>query len=252
MQETHIIVMAGGKGTRMKQENPKVLTMLAGQPMVSYPLSEIVKICPKPTVVVGYRGDDVIASLGDGYHYVWQREQLGTGHAIMCAKEDLSEENIKIVVVFNGDHPLIKAETMEAFIESHQKNGGVLTIGTVKVPGFTGDFAGFYNYGRIIRGNSGDISRITEVKDANDAEREITEVNVNCYCFDAKWLWANIGSLKNQNKAGEYYLTDTIELAVSQGHRINAFVLDDPYAGYGINTKEELVRAEEILRGNRE
>ncbi len=248
MQETHIILMAGGKGTRMKQENPKVLTMLGGRPMIEYSLAEIIKVCPRPTVVVGYKGEDVVATLGDACHYVWQREQLGTGHAVMCAKEDLSKEDIKTVVVFNGDHPLIKAETISALIESHKKNGGVLTIGTVRVPGFAGDFAGFNNYGRIIRNSNGNIARITEVKDASDPEKDIREVNVNCYCFDASWLWKNIEGLKNKNKAGEYYLTDIIGIAVSQGHKINAFALDDPYAGYGINTQEELARVEEIIK----
>lgn len=251
MQETHIIVMAGGKGTRMKQENPKVLTMLGGKPMIAYPLAEITKVCARPTIIVGYKGDEVIKTLGDNFHYVWQREQLGTGHAVMCAKEDLSKENIKTVVVFNGDHPLIRTETIKALVESHQKSGAVLTIGTVKVPDFVGDFVGYYNYGRIIRDGEGSISRITEVKDASEAEREIREVNVNCYCFDANWLWKNIEDLKNKNKAGEYYLTDTIGIAVSQGYKINAFVLDDPYAGYGINTQEELARAEEILKEKR-
>jgi bifunctional UDP-N-acetylglucosamine pyrophosphorylase/glucosamine-1-phosphate N-acetyltransferase len=248
MTDTHIIVMAGGKGTRMKQENPKVLTMLGGRPMIAYPLAEIVKICARSTVIVGYKGEDVIATLGDNYHFVWQREQLGTGHAIMCAKEDLSKEDIKTVVVFNGDQPFIKAETMAALIESHKNSGAILTIGTVQVSAFTGDFAGFYNYGRIIRNNDGHISKITEVKDASEAEREITEVNVNCYCFNASWLWENIEKLKNENKAGEYYLTDMVGLAVSEGHKINVYILDDPYAGYGINTQEELARAEEIIK----
>jgi len=250
MQETHIIIMAGGKGTRMKSENPKVLTMLGGKPMIAHPLAEIIKICARPTIIVGYKGDEVVSVLGDGFNYAWQHEQLGTGHAVMCAKLDLSKENIKNVVVFNGDHPLIKAETINALIEFHKIGGGVLTIGTVKVPAFVGDFAGFYNYGRIIRGDNGDIRRIVEVKDANEVEREITEVNVNCYCFDADWLWENIENLKNENNAGEYYLTDMVGIAVKEGHKINVFILDDPYAGYGINTQEELARAEEIIRGN--
>jgi bifunctional UDP-N-acetylglucosamine pyrophosphorylase/glucosamine-1-phosphate N-acetyltransferase len=248
MADTHIIIMAGGKGTRMKSENPKVLTMLGGRPMIVYPLAEIVKICARPTIIVGYKGEEVVKTLGDNFHYAWQREQLGTGHAVMCAKNDLSKEDIKTIVVFNGDHPLIKAGTIAALIESHKKSGVVLSIGTVKVPAFTGDFAGFYNYGRIIRDGNGNISKITEVKDASEAEREITEVNVNCYCFEASWLWDNIESLKNENKAGEYLLTDTIGIAVSQGHKINAYILDDPYAGYGINTQEELARAEEIIK----
>lgn len=248
MQDTHIIIMAGGKGTRMKSENPKVLTMLGGRPMISYPLAEITKVCARPTVVIGFKGDDVIKTLGDNYHYVWQREQLGTGHAVMCAKEELSKEDIKTIVVLNGDHPLIKAGTVSALIESHKKSNGVLTIGTVLVKDFSGDFSGFYSYGRIIRDSDGNISRIVEKKDTSDAEKEIKEVGVNFYCFDAKWLWANIKNLKNDNNAGEYLLTDTIGLAVSQRHKINGYVLDDPYAGFGINTQEELARAEGILR----
>lgn len=247
MPNTQIIILAGGKGTRMCSDSPKVLCRINNIPMVKYLLNQIKEVCEKPTIVIGYKGEDVIKELGEGYNYVWQYEQLGTGHAVICAKEKLIDSSENVIVLL-GDHPLVRAKTIKDLIEYHKNSKPILTLSTIVAPNFYEEFERFYHYGRIIRKENGDVEKIIEVKDATEEQRQIHEVNASYYCFDADWLWGNIEKLENKNASGEFYLTDMVGLAVQQGKKVNAFVVENPIEGFGANTIKELEEMERYLR----
>lgn len=235
-----LIILAGGKGTRMESEMPKVLHKVKGVPIIKRLLQNVKTLFEKPAIVVGYKGDEVISELGDRYCYIRQPEQLGTGHAIWCAKEVLAPKNYKNIVVMPGDHPLISAETLKKLIELRMEEKTKISLAIVSVPHFEGDLAGFYNFGRIIRNSNGEVKGIAELKDASEEQKMIKEVNTSYYCFEAEWLWENIEKLNNENASKEYYLTDMVKIAFEQGERIAAFTMDNAYEGLGINDKRQL------------
>lgn len=243
-----IIILAGGKGTRMKSEKPKVLTELHGKTFIERVVEAARVINPKPVVIVGYKGEEVIAALGDSCRYVWQREQLGTGHAVQCAKSELEKNTAaKNIIVVPGDHPLINSEALIRLLESHEASGRTITFTTLQVPHFEQEYAGFYAYGRIIRNEIGAVANIVELKDCDDAQKRITETNSSYYCFNAQWLWSHIELLQNNNKASEFYLTDLIHIAFKEGELLNTLTLNDVRLGMGINTLEELRVAEQFV-----
>lgn len=240
-----IVILAAGKGTRMKSDLPKVLTPLAGRPMIEYLVQSIAeaKIDGRPIVVVSPDNQEAIAKTLSAYacDYAIQQEQLGTGHALACAR-GLMEEEIKNVISFYGDHPFVRSETVKKLASSHQ---GIITMVTVKVEDFKDYRRNFYHWGRIVRENNV-VKKIIEFKDATEDEREIMEINPGFYCFDKQWLCANIDKLRNDNQQKEYYLTDLIGLAVDQGYEINTVVID-PRQAVGINSQEELAVAESLI-----
>jgi bifunctional UDP-N-acetylglucosamine pyrophosphorylase / glucosamine-1-phosphate N-acetyltransferase len=235
-----LVILAGGKGTRMQSERPKVLHEVKGIPIIKRLLKNVENLFAKPAIVVGYKGDEVISVLGNKYDYVRQPEQLGTGHAIWCAKKILSPKNYKNIVVMPGDHPLISAGTLKKLIGSRVKEKAKISLAIVSVPHFEGDFASFYHYGRIIRGPNGDVKGIVEFKDATEEQKIIKDVNTSYYCFDADWLWENIEKLNSHNAAQEYYLTDMIKIAFEHGEKIASFVIENAYEGLGVNDKKQL------------
>lgn len=239
-----LIILAGGKGTRMNSDLPKVLTPVGGTPIIRRLLDAVRPVFDRPAIVVGYRAEEIEAVLGDRYAYVRQAEQLGTGHAVACAKERLAGEGYRNIVVVPGDHPFIGASTLERLLDTHGRSGARVTLATVSVPDFSGDFASFYNFGRIVRDQAGFVARIVEQKDASEEELSIREVNTGYYCFDATWLWENIDRLGDANAAHEYYLTDMVGLAHTQGMRVAAWTIENPYEGLGVNTPEQLAVAE--------
>lgn len=245
---TQIIILAGGKGTRMKSECPKVLTKVNGAPMLKHLLENITPLCPQPTIIVGYKGEEVIKQTDNKYHYVWQKEQLGTGHAVRCAQADLRDRNLKNIIVLPGDHPFISNETILSLIEARNKNNAVIYMATVNTPHFIDDFECFYNYGRIIRGDDKEIKAIVEVKDATWDQKLISEVNISQYCFDADWLWENIDKLENNNNAKEYYLTDMVKIAINQGNKVNSIGIKNIKEGFGANTPDELKILEKYFK----
>lgn len=247
MDKTQIIILAGGKGTRMQSDGPKVLVPAGGEPIILRLLRAIERICPRPAIIVGYQGEKVIEMTGNRLHYIWQREQLGTGHAIACAKTELENEGFERIIVLPGDHPLLNEETVLRLVAAHKRSGAVLTLSTGLVVSFDGDFSVFYNFGRIVRGGDGQIARIVELKDATDTEKKITEVNLGYYCFQADWLWQNIDKLQNNNQAKEYYLTDLVGLAREQGKKIQAHLVDNIIEGFGVNTPEQLEVVEKYI-----
>jgi bifunctional UDP-N-acetylglucosamine pyrophosphorylase / glucosamine-1-phosphate N-acetyltransferase len=243
----HIIILAGGKGTRMKSELPKVLHEIKGTPIILRQLENMSSLCPEPTIIVGFKADEVRQATGNRYHYVEQKEQLGTGHAIMCAKENLKDKDFQTIIVLPGDHPLVKAETFEKLLNLHNQQKAVVTIGTYVVPHYEEQYSMFMNFGRVIRGEDGTVSKIVEFKDATDEERACKEVNLSYYCFDAQWLWNNIDKISNNNKAGEYYLTDLVQIAKDQGLIVAAYPIQDINECLGINSPEQLAMVEAAL-----
>lgn len=235
-----VVILAGGKGTRMQSDIPKVLTLVKGIPIISRLLSGVRAIADKPVVVVGYRADEVKTYLGDMCEYAYQAEQLGTGHAILCARSVLEGKGYRNIIVMPGDHPLVSAETFRKLITIHEERGAKMSLAIVSVPHYEGDYAAFAHFGRIVRNAEGDVSRIVEYKDATEEERQIREVNPSYYCFDALWLWQNIDRLQSENAAHEFYLTDMVALAREVGGPIPTVAVENPFEGLGVNDREQL------------
>lgn len=239
------IILAAGKGTRMKQEIPKALTPIAGKPILQYLYNSIIEsgVGGAPVVVKAEDQPDLCQGWAGDCRYVIQKEQLGTGHAVNVCREAIPDADA--VIVLYGDHPFISSETLKRISELHQKTQEPVSIMTTQVSSFE-EWANYYHWGRIIRNQENEIVAIREYKDASEEERQVTELNPALYCFSTKWLWENIGSVKNANASGEYYLTDLIELAVKQGHKIGSMNIP-PEEAIGINTQEEREVAEKFL-----
>jgi bifunctional UDP-N-acetylglucosamine pyrophosphorylase / glucosamine-1-phosphate N-acetyltransferase len=236
----HVVILAAGKGTRMKSDLPKTLHPVKGVPILNRLLESVFAVCPKPSIIVNHNGDLIREATGNSCNYIFQEEQLGTGHAVMVAKDDLSEKGYDTILVLLGDHPLVSVETLKNLEKVHKEKKATITMATAVVPHFEENFSVFHHYGRVIRNGGGQVKKIVEFKDATEDEREVKEVNLAYYCFDAKWLWENISKLNNNNASGEYYLTDMIGIAVNQGKNVEACVVKDYLEGMGVNTPEQL------------
>jgi len=243
---TRIIVLAAGKGTRMMSDLPKVLSKVKGKAMITHLLESVEKskIDKKPIIIVGYKKELVIKELGNKYEYIDQEEQLGTGHAVSLAKNYLNSKAENIIVLY-GDQPFTSAETIKKINEKHNKSGEKITMATVKVTDFNDWRSCFKNFSRIIRDRNGKIIKDVQVKDASEEEKKITEVNPCYYCFDAIWMWKKLDTLKNDNAQKEYYLTDLIKIATASGMGIESINIE-PNEALGANTKEELAILETI------
>ena len=242
-----IVILAAGKGKRMESDLPKSLSPVKGRPMIKYLLDSIEKsgICDKPCIIVGYGRDMVMKELGDKYDYVIQEEQLGTGHAVMCAEKHI-QENADYVMVFNGDQPLASIETIQKIADKHLSSESPVTMATTKVSDFSEWRSAFYKCGRIIRDENGRVAGIVEFKDAADNIKDIKEINPMYFCFDAKWLLKELKNLKNNNALKEYYLTDLFKIAAENGEKIETIEIE-PREMLGANTKEELLILENFV-----
>lgn len=238
--QNKIVILAGGKGTRMNCEIPKVLTKIHGQTIIGRQLANLSGICADPLIIIGYKGEEIIKATENKYQYIWQKEQLGTGHALMCAQAAIKKANIRNIVVIPGDHPLVSHKTIEELIKIHKQNKSKISMATMRVSHFDGDNSGFYSYGRVIRNKKGEVCRIVEKKDADDSQKEIKELNLSYYCFDTEWLFKNISAVQNNNNAQEYYLTDMVKIAAAQNLQISTVVILDILEGMGVNTPEQL------------
>ncbi|MFI5385844.1 MAG: bifunctional UDP-N-acetylglucosamine diphosphorylase/glucosamine-1-phosphate N-acetyltransferase GlmU [Fimbriimonadales bacterium] len=235
------IILAAGKGTRMKSELPKGLHPVLGLPMVEL-IGRAMKEAgvEKPIVVVGYGGEMIQEALGDGYQYAWQREQHGTGHATMMAAELLKDHHGPVIIA-PGDTPLLSACTLRELAMRHEETRAKCTVATA----FLDDPAG---YGRVVRDESGRVAGIVEHKDATPAQHEIKEVNAAVYCFDAQALLGILPKLGNSNAQREYYLTDALSAIYHQGGDVVALIVSDHEILQGVNDRWQLAQAERTLR----
>ncbi|MDO9088238.1 MAG: bifunctional UDP-N-acetylglucosamine diphosphorylase/glucosamine-1-phosphate N-acetyltransferase GlmU [Anaerolineaceae bacterium] len=234
------IVLAAGKGTRMKSSLPKVLHQICGQPMIHFAVQAAQNSgAGKTTVVIGHGGEKVQQYLGAGVDYALQSEQLGTGHAVLSANQAVSNE-FDYVLVTNGDMPLLTEETLRQLVVTQLSNTGPLTLMTM----VSDDPMGF---GRILRGCDDSVIAIVEEVQCTPEQLAIRELNVGAYCFKTKWLWQALQRLPLSPK-GEYYLTDVVGIAVEDGFRVAAITMKDNREALGINTRVQLAEAEAFMR----
>lgn len=249
MKKIQVIVLAAGLGKRMKSPDlPKAMVPLNGRPMIDYCLKAIKKsgIDDTPIVVVGQKREQVTEYLGPKYTYIVQKEQLGTGHAVASTRQKL-EGKVAHVLVLYADNPLIESGTIKRLAKVHLQEGVVLTMAVVKAHDFQGWRKSLYSFGRIIRDKNSEILESIEVHDATEEQKQMREVNPSIYCFESQWLWQNIKKLVNNNVQGEFYLTDLIGLALSNGKKI-ATVEINAREALGVNTMEQLAFAAILLR----
>lgn len=241
---TTAIILAAGKGTRMKSDLPKVMHCVHGTPLIGHVVScvEASGVCNKPVVVVSNDHELVQDYLQDRAVYAIQTKQLGTGHAAASAKDSVLG-NEDIIIVLYGDHPYLKPESIQTLVQEHHARKNTITAMTFTVPNFEEDYACFAAFGKIVRDEQGNFVQVVEKKDCTDQQTEIKELNPGYACYDATWFWHNIATLKNDNAQEEYYLTDLFGLA-SQQQRPMSTISIDPKEAMGVNTKEDLARAE--------
>lgn len=241
MSDLVTVILAAGKGTRMKSSLPKVLHKAGGKSMVEQVLSAAKAAGAKRQIVVtGFGGDMVREALAGQAEFVTQEEQLGTGHAVRMTAPLLQEER-GTVMVLCGDTPLLTGALLKKLYDEHVAAHAKATVLTAVMPDATG-------YGRIIRQADGSVERIVEHKDATDEERAIREVNSGIYCFDAQALFASLAHVTNDNAQGEYYLPDVLGILKQQGEKIWAVAADDYEETLGVNSRAQLAKAEHILR----
>jgi bifunctional UDP-N-acetylglucosamine pyrophosphorylase / glucosamine-1-phosphate N-acetyltransferase len=245
--KTQIIILAAGKGKRMKHSDPKVLVPIKGQPMILKILETATKAgFGRPLIVVGHRRGEIQTAVGRQADFVVQAKQLGTGHAVKVAMSKLQAAQGDILVVY-GDSSLIRAKTLRQLVTLRQKNKAALSLITFRVPDFKGNRRACLKFGRIIRDKSGKfLASCVEYKDATRRERAIREVNSGFYCFEAKWLKANLSKIKARNISGEYYLTDLIALAVGQGEKVVPYCPTDWTEGLGANSLADIKQMEKL------
>jgi bifunctional UDP-N-acetylglucosamine pyrophosphorylase/glucosamine-1-phosphate N-acetyltransferase len=243
---TQAVVLAAGKGTRMKSARAKVLHQALGAPLLEHVLRTVRSLEVDPvTVVVGHQADAVEAAFaGRGLEFVRQEPPRGTGHALQCARERVAAHPERTVLVVNGDLPLLRPETLASLLKVHRESRAAATLLTVILddPGA---------YGRVLRGTDGQVRAIVEARDATAEERQVHEINAGIYAFDVPSLLEVLGGLQPQNAQGEYYLTDVIGLLRSAGRSVHAVAAADAREGLGVNTLEELAQITQLLRARR-
>ncbi|HEX6964109.1 MAG TPA: NTP transferase domain-containing protein [Lacipirellula sp.] len=240
------IVLAAGKGTRMKSELPKVLVPVAGRPMLRYVIDALRAAgVERIVVVVGYRAELVRSELADepAIEFADQTEQLGTGHAVMVCRPQLAEHRGPVVVVA-GDSPMLQADSVAALLEESRRTGAACLLGTVT----RDDPAG---YGRIVRNSDGRFIGIVEEKDATPEQRAIREINVSTYVFDAQELLAALDRLRADNSQREYYITDCPAILLAAGKKVEALPILKPCEALSINNLEELAHVEIVMKDHR-
>ncbi|MBP7805212.1 MAG: NTP transferase domain-containing protein [Candidatus Pacebacteria bacterium] len=246
MNKTAVIILAAGHGKRMQSELPKALVSLNGKPLISHVIDAVRAsgLTNDPIIVVGQKREKVMEMLGDSYRYAVQEEQLGTGHAVLSAKEFLTTDTTGVVVLY-VDHPFVSPETIRALAETREKNSAKIAMATVSLPDFHEWRTAFLGFGRVKRDVDGKIIGIVEAKDATEEEKNILEVNPAYFSFDQKWLLEALPKLKNANAQGEYYLVDLVKMAFEEGLEIPTISIT-PREAIGTNSKEDVGIAEGI------
>ncbi len=240
MEPVHAVVLAAGKGARMRSDLPKVLHRVCGQPIVQYVLDALHQAGVSPPIlVVGHGADRVRQVVGPQDRYADQAEPLGTGHAVLQALPLVLDDGHPVVVVY-GDTPLLRAETLQALIDLHHKSRAAATLLSAELADPTG-------YGRVIRNPDGRVQKIVEERDCSAEERLVKEINAGTYVFDQRALRDGLRTLSPDNAKGEYYLTDTIGWVLSHGRTVSVLAVT-PDEAMGINSRQDLAAAEAVMR----
>lgn len=238
--KTKALILAAGQGTRMKSNELKVLHKVFDKALVEYPIAAaeyvgVDEIC----IIIGHKAENIKAKLGEEMTYVLQKEQLGTGHAVMQAKEFI--EDADEVLILCGDTPLITGDTLEKMLNFHRSQNNALTVLSAIMEDPTG-------YGRIVRDENNHLLKIVEQKDANEAEKAIKEINGGMYVFNGKLLNYALSKITNNNAQNEYYLTDTIEILRSEGHLVDAIATEEKDDIAGVNSRMQLAEATAVMK----
>ncbi len=234
------VILAAGKGVRMRSSVPKALHTLSGRPLIEYALELGQEVGDQPALVVIGHGAEALRELvGERARVAVQAEQLGTGHALLQAAVEL-RGNADRVLVWAADMPLLSAVTLEAVVARQRENDGPISIVTAVAEHQRG-------FGRVLRAEDGSVQAVVEQADATPEQRSIRELNVGVYCFDSAWMWDELSRLQ-PSASGEYYLTDLIGTAVVQGLSVGAIAVEDRAEIIGINTRVHLAEAEAALR----
>ncbi|MGB7024501.1 MAG: bifunctional UDP-N-acetylglucosamine diphosphorylase/glucosamine-1-phosphate N-acetyltransferase GlmU, partial [Candidatus Acidiferrales bacterium] len=239
-----IVILAAGKGTRLKSDVAKVLHRAGGRPLVEHVVRACQPLAKNILVVVGHQAEDVrnaVAPLGAST--VLQRPQNGTGHAMLIARAG-TDTNARLAIVLPGDAPLIRTETLQALLDAHRSGRAAATILTARLDNPAG-------YGRIVRKPDGSVAAIVEDRSASAAEREIREVNSSIYCFSLEKLWPCLAELRPDNAHRELYLTDTIAMLNQKGERVLAVEAVDARETFGCNTRAELAEIDRVFRARK-
>ena len=237
----YAVILAAGKGTRMKSDLPKVLHKVAGISMLEHVFRSVSAIDPEKTVtVIGHKAELVEQVLAGQTEFVRQTEQLGTGHAVMMA-EPVLENLTGQTLVIAGDTPLITGESLKNLIDFHINHKNVATI-------LTAEADNPFGYGRIVRNQHGEVIKIVEQKDASDFEQQIKEINTGTYVFDNARLFEALKNINTNNAQGEYYITDVIGIFRENGEKVGAYTLKDFDESLGVNDRVALATAENIMR----
>lgn len=237
------VVLAAGKGTRMKSELPKVLCQVSGRTLVSYVLDALQDAGVAGfVVVVGYRADLVEAELADAgaTRFALQSEQLGTGHAVMMCREALAEHDGPVVIVA-GDSPMLQSTSIKSLLDEFERTRPACILGTLIHDDPTG-------LGRIVRDDSGNFNCIVEHKDATEAQLQIREVNMSTYVFDCQKMLVALDKLTNDNRQQEYYITDVPGIMLGEGEDVRALPVLKPVEALSVNTVEHLAEVERAMR----
>ncbi len=237
------IVLAAGKGTRMKSDLPKVLCRANGRPLVEYVLDALRNAgVEKIVVVVGYKADEVKQQLADyeNIEYATQSEQRGTGHAVMMCTDNIKDHDGAVVVVA-GDSPMLQSSSIKALLDDYAANQPGCILGTLIHENPTG-------LGRILRDDTGKFTGIVEEKDATDHQRRISEVNMSTYVFNGKKLLGALDRLTDQNSQGEYYITDVPTILMSDHEDVRALPVLKPIEALSVNTVEHLADVEAAMK----
>ncbi|MGE5487680.1 MAG: NTP transferase domain-containing protein [bacterium] len=238
-----VVILAAGLGTRMKSKRAKVLHEVGGMPMVEHVVRTALEFASpaRVFVVVGNQASEVEAALSAyGVQFVLQTEQKGTGHALLVARESAGAGPGPVVVLY-GDAPLLTTATLSRLIEEQSRWGAAAAVLTTELRDPTG-------YGRIVRAPDGSVAAIVEHKAATPEQLALREINSGIYCFAGELMWPRLDAIGTDNPAGEFYLTDIVEILRRDGHATRPVLLDDSAEVLGINTRAELAEADRILR----
>jgi len=237
-----VLVLAAGKGTRLRSKTIKLLHGVAGRPMVAHVVAAARALRPRRLItVVGHQADQVREALADsGPSFVLQRQQRGTGHAVLQAARQIGADSRSTLLILNGDLPTLRVSTLRRLVRTHQRNGAALSV-------MTAELADPARYGRIVRDGRGRFERIVEYGDATKTERAIREVNCGIYCADPGLLIRTLRRVRPDNAQSEYYITDAVQAIAGRGGKVAAVLHSDAQELLGVNDREELAAAARTL-----